>query len=298
MGSEIPIMDGGIYDNQGVEGLWLADKRNEYSLDLFIISDVDQKSDNLYKFPTPIEVSNLSLKWVDRISKIVILFCFITLGTFGYQVVRDLQYEFVWLNIFLNAIPLFLAVGVSFITISIRNLIKNKILPEIPQVERLAWSDLKQLSVNQLVNGIYLRLTSLQALAGSVFMKRIRSMGLRFIYQQYGEQAKSKVIPNLIYQLETDSSVETLPGVQSRSAPLQQTIDSAANMPTTLWFTNDSQLDDLIICGQATICHSLMRYIVRNYGEDVNLFPADVKTLWDKLVKDWSDLCNQPQILL
>lgn|GEM_PF-7067473 len=68
-------------------------------------------------------------------------------------------------------------------------------------------------------------------------------------------------------------------------------------MHTTLRFTNDSQLDDLIICGQATICHSLMQYVVRNYGHDVDSFPAEIKMFWADLTQDWSDLCSQPQVL-
>jgi|GEM_PF-5983721 len=116
-----------------------------------VISDVDQKSDDLYEFLTQIEVSSLSLKWVDRFSKMLILLCFIALGTFGYRVFRDLQYErFVLLDVFLDLIPFLLAVVADFITIAIRKSIENEILPAIPQVEQLAWSYLKQLTCTQL----------------------------------------------------------------------------------------------------------------------------------------------------
>ena len=47
----IALMDGGIYDNQGIESLLLADERRDTDLDMFIISDVDQPSGDLYPFP-------------------------------------------------------------------------------------------------------------------------------------------------------------------------------------------------------------------------------------------------------
>ncbi|MEO1689967.1 MAG: hypothetical protein AAFR63_00330 [Cyanobacteria bacterium J06631_6] len=132
-----------------------------------------------------------------------------------------------------------------------RDTIQNKILPKIPQAGNFAWDDLKQLTLSQPVNGINLRLTSLQAMAGSVFMKRIRSMGFRFIYQEYQGENREKLVSNLIYELKSGDKVKSLPEVQPPSKKLSNIINAAAEMPTTLWFTEDSQLNDLIISGQA-----------------------------------------------
>jgi hypothetical protein len=218
--------------------------------------------------------------------------------TVGYEVFKDyINSQFIWLDFFLYIVPLLLAAGISFIIIWGRNIINNKILPKIPQVGRLAWDDLKTLTINQVVNGIYLRLSSLQAMAGSVFMKRIRNMGFNFIYQQYKDKNREKLISNLIYELKTGSSLTQLPGVQPPSAELLKVIDAAANMPTTLWLTKDNQLNNLIISGQATTCYNLMVYIIRKYEDNPSSYPNEVRLFWDKLVADWNNLCSNPQVL-
>jgi predicted acylesterase/phospholipase RssA len=295
---DLALMDGGIYDNQGIESLWLADKRNDFLLDLFIISDVDQRLNSLYSFPPPLKVSNLTLQTIDFLSKILIMFCLFTLVTVGYEAIKDyVNGQFIWLDFFLYIIPLLLATGTAFILLWGRNLIKNQILPKIPQVGRLGWKDLKTLTINQVVNGIYLRLTSLQAMAGSVFMTRIRNLGFSFIYQQYKDKNRKKLISNLIYDLKTGSSLAKLPGVQPPSTEILKVIDAAANIPTTLWFTEDNQLDNLIISGQATTCYNLMVYITRNHGDNPSSYPDEVRLFWDGLVTDWNSLCSNPQVL-
>ncbi|BAY24986.1 hypothetical protein NIES2100_47850 [Calothrix sp. NIES-2100] len=302
---DIALMDGGIYDNQGIESLWLANKRNNFVLDLFIISDVDQRPGDFYSFPKAIKVSQLTLEAIDWLSNIIILFCIFTLVTTGYESIKDyISGEFIWLDFFLYVIPILLATITAFILLWGRNIIKNRILPLIPQVGILAWNDLKKLTVNQVVNGIYLRLSSLQAMAGSVFMNRIRQMGFTFIYQQYNKAedkdnnpAKQKIIANLIYKLRTGSKPTKLPGVQPASPEILKVIDAAANMPTTLWFTEDNQLDNLIIAGQVNICYNLMVYITRNYKNNPSSYPDDVKILWDALVIDWDKFSSHPQIL-
>jgi predicted acylesterase/phospholipase RssA len=298
LSEDIALMDGGIYDNQGIEGLYLADRRNGFLLDLFVISDVDQQSASLYQFPSFLKISDLTLQEVDWLSKITIVLGLLTLVIVGYKAITELiGGHFVWWDIFLYVIPILLALGTIFIVLWGRNIIKNKILPKAPQVGRLAWKDLKMLTIDQVANGIYLRLTSLQAMAGSVFMKRIRSMGFSSIYKQYKDRNRGKLISNLIYELKTDSSLHKLAEVQSPSIELLNVIDAAASMPTTLWFTENNQLDNLIVSGQATTCYNLMVYISRNHGDNPNSYSTEIRLFWDKLVEDWNSLGSNPQIL-
>ncbi len=135
-------------------------------------------------------------------------------------------------------------------------------------------------------------------MAGSVFMSRIRNLGFRFIYQHYNKDNKQKkLISNLIYELRTGSSLTKLPGVEAPSPEILKVIDAAANMPTTLWFTEDNQLDNLIISGQVTACYNLMVYITRNHGDNPSSYPDEIQLLWKRLVEDWSKLCSHPQVL-
>ena len=100
------------------------------------------------------------------------------------------------------------------------------------------------------------------------------------------------------YYFLTGSALVKLPGVQTPSTKLLNIIDTAADMPTTLWFSQDSQLDNLIISGQSTICYNLMVYITRNYGNDTSSFPDEIKNIWNKLVIDWDKFCSEPQSFL
>lgn len=295
---DIPLMDGGIYDNQGIESLYLADKRKKFLLDLFIFSDVDQQSDgNLYHFPPKLEISNFTLENVDQFSKTLLIFCILALIITVYKIIADfISSQLIWLDILLYIITILLTLGIIFILLWSRNIITNKILPNIPQVGRFAWDNLKKLTINQVANGIYLRLTSLQAMAGLVFMKRIRSMGFRFIYKEYKDHHE-KLLSNLIYELQNSNSLAVLPGIQKPSPQLLNLINAAVNMPTTLWLTDDKQLDNLLISGQATICYKLMVYLTRQYGDDPNLYPTHIKNFWDTLAADWKHFCENCTLL-
>ncbi|MBD2356696.1 patatin-like phospholipase family protein [Tolypothrix sp. FACHB-123] len=298
LAEDLALMDGGIYDNQGIDSLWLAEKRSDFPLDLFIISDVDERPGTFYSFPPDFKVSNLKLQTIDWLSKILIVFCLFTVITVAYEAIKDyISGQFIWLDFFLYIIPFFLALATAFILFWGRNIIKNQILPAVPQAGIVAWNDLKSLTINQVINAISLRLTSLQAMAGSVFMNRIRNMGFSFIYQQYRDKDKQKkLISNLIYELRAGGKRAKLPiEVKPISPEILKVIDAAATMPTTLWFTEDNQFNNVMIAGQVTSCYNLMVYITRNHGDEPSSYPQDIQKLWAILVQDWNGFCVNPQ---
>ena len=309
----IALMDGGIYDNQGIESLHLANQRNDYKLSLLIMSDVDKKNDSLYDFPELLNISNISLHQVDWLSKILTILCLSSSLIVVIEIIKNIiiKHQFIWLDIFLYAVILLLAVPTVFILYRGRKTIKQKILSKIPEVGDFAWKDLRKLTINQLANGIYLRSTSLQAMAGKAFMKRIRRLQLASMYRYYPKrrnkkQPEEKLIANFIYNLASNNSKTVdkefleLPDINKPdpNSQLQQIIDRAAEMGTTLWFTGDNQLDELIISGEVTICYNLIRNIVRNYGKDPNSYPPNIQAIWQSLVADWNSFCSNPQILL
>lgn len=55
----IALMDGGIYDNQGITTLDLGIRARAGEFGLVIISDVDQKSTDLYPFPARVDAGLL-----------------------------------------------------------------------------------------------------------------------------------------------------------------------------------------------------------------------------------------------
>jgi predicted acylesterase/phospholipase RssA len=296
----LALMDGGIYDNQGIESVHLADKRNSYSLDLLIISDVDNSPASLYDFPNRIEskFGGISLNTVDVLSKIWIACSLLTIIAIAVKILENLwKQQFNWWDIFLYAIPFILATATTVIIFWARSFIKNKLLSQVPKVGEFSWQSLKKLTLDQVINGIVLRLSSLQVMAGSVFMKRIRQMGLTAIYKLDNGKQRKKIIANFISDLKTGKTLAKLPPeVLPPSPELLAKIDAAANMSTTLWFTEDNQLENLIICGQATICYQLMVYLMRTYQANDTNDPI-VKSLWNQLVSDWNTLVTNPNIL-
>ncbi len=293
----LALMDGGVYDNQGLQSLLLADERSANDLDMFIISDVDQKSDNLFPFPK-IEVNNkkgLSLETLAKLSIVFIGLLFISMIMMLYKLFTE-DTGFIDF-FFLGVIPVALVVTAIYTLVLVRKKTK-KLLDMVPLVGRAAWKDIKHLTTDELIEMISLRVASLFAMAGSIFMKRIRSLVYGLIYGDFrptvrkavNELYAGKRISNLIYHLEAGEPFNKQlikAGVSETSTNLTKITTRASRMSTTLWFENEQQLEDLIITGRATTCYNLMKYLVRNYGIEPEKFPQQASQLWQRLVKDW-----------
>lgn len=292
----LPLMDGGIYDNQGLQSLLLADIRIADDLELFIISDAGQKADNLYPYPvTDNKQGGLTLNTLAKLSLVSIGLFIITLIKLLHKLFTE---ETGWVDfIFLGLIPVTLAVTAICTLIWVRGKAK-KILDKIPLIGRAAWNDIRNLTVDEVINMIGIRISSLFVLAGSIFMKRIRSLVYGLIYGDFrapvdkaiNEMYEGRRISNLIYHLQDGESFShelINAGIPKTSKTLSIVTTRAAKMPTTLWFDNEQQLQDLVVTGQATLCYNLMKYLVRCFGQKPEQFPENVKPIWAGLKADW-----------
>ncbi|MGR9115103.1 MAG: patatin-like phospholipase family protein [Gammaproteobacteria bacterium] len=304
----VALMDGGVYDNQGLQSLLIADERDPEvdQLSMFIISDVDQKSENLYPYPD-LENGRGGVT-LNKLAIISALFIILLVVSFVMLVGKLITDGFSWYNLFLVVIPAAQVGIAAYGLVWLRRRIR-KALKQIPMVGRAAWKDIKHLTVDDLVDMVSLRISSLFAMAGSVFMKRVRSLVYGLIYGDFRKPVRkvldemygSKRISQLIYHLKTGEkfSAELLrAGIGEPSDALREVTDSAANMPTTLWFDKKGQLEMLIASGQATLCYNLMKYLVRNFGENPELFPSDARQLWDRLEADWQAFNESPLFLV
>lgn len=294
----LALMDGGIYDNQGIDSLLLPDSRkNSEPLDLVIISDVDPVQDELFPYPQNNQPSSkLTLGQVDLFIRLFLFVCVLTILSVGYKLWQEIKLgTFVfWQGFFSALMPLILVLGVVLSIWWGREIIRKQILPRIPQVEMDGWKYLKTLTVNELFYLLELRLKSLLALTSSIFMDRIKSL---IFARTYGDvNYKDKRISNRIDRL-VNRELE-LPGITPLSSGLKNVIKRATKMPTTLWFDCSQQLIDVTVAGQATICFNLLQHIVRRYGKVFETYPTDVKELWRELNKDWDSLNSEPNCLL
>jgi predicted acylesterase/phospholipase RssA len=302
IGKPLALMDGGIYDNQGIESLLLADGRNPTDLDVFIISDTAQEENDIYPFPTDKSRDGLTLGNINLIALVIYGLCAISVFAIAYQAWDKFQsgsFRFFW-DFFLYLIPLILAGATAGEIWWLRSTIYNKILPKIPKIGEAAWKDFKKLTLGQVIDMINMRAGSLFAMANSVFMNRIRSLIYRIVYTD--KQYDKKRVSNLIHHLKSNEPfsdlLNKLPEIHKPSVRLRCVADIAADMPTALWFDNDYQLPCLVACGQMTLCYNLMKYMVRAYGDNSATYKDDVQLIWNRLINDWNSMVEDPYALL
>jgi len=129
------------------------------------------------------------------------------------------------------------------------------------------WNSFKNVSVPGAVELILTRFKSVVAMTTSVFMKRIRDLGYKRIYGD--SDFENKRISNMIYDLDNESEwrdyVTTAKIVPSDR--LRQLAIDAEAYGTNLWFTDQDDLDDLLACGEATMCFNVLRYLLECRAE-------------------------------
>jgi len=84
-------------------------------------------------------------------------------------------------------------------------------------------------------------------------------------------------------------------------------IENANNMGTTLWFSdeqkqNNQMLNDLLICGQATICQNLITHLERRLKDENNPLEnpviVEITSVINKLKADFLRFNEKPEWLL
>lgn len=64
---DVPVMDGGVYDNQKMDSIENINDHTDDVIDLFIISDTDPRNAGLLASPRLSKVGRLSLSWFYRL---------------------------------------------------------------------------------------------------------------------------------------------------------------------------------------------------------------------------------------
>ena len=263
------IMDGGIVDNQGIEPILLAEERisksekerTDKALELVIVSDVsspymDGYSPNKQKLPEGIgRWTFAKLRRNTLIGQLAItLLLIIAFLTNNHYLIGGMLV--VWGMVTLATIAL--------------HLMNKKILKLVSQtivgknasfIQHLTFADIESMLMN--------RATSILKLSSSVFMKRIRKMTYSTLYDD--EDWQNRKITNTIYELrdgekwEAKSRNGTLLDFLKPSKAIQENSTKAANMGTTLWFTQSDKEkgipEAILAAGQYTICFNLLDYI-------------------------------------
>ncbi len=297
------VMDGGVIDNQGIEGVKLAESRNRKDgnpfIGTFLVSDVSAKSMEPYVVPTlkhGLLKNAFSIKRINQFGTLVALLigALLLLGILPIA------------GVIAGTVVLTL-LGIWFVVYFLinRTITKavNKIFGDARSQELLAHLQiLKKTPIYILIYLLKFRVTSVLKMTSDIFLRRIRQLQMQELYRSGDWSYRVKA--NNIYTLHSQAR-EALPEA------MIQVIESANTMPTTLWFSQkditQNRLDKLIACGQFTMCYNLINYIERllknSRRKDVwsSLDAAEqqhILQLHTDLKKDWEQFKTNPFWLL
>jgi len=289
----VPLMDGGIFDNQGVDSVVRAYERGNQPVGLLIISDTTQRNPSLFEFTPEKKRGWLTLNTLVKLGWIVFLISLVTTITLIIAwMLSILTDRFHLVDLFLYGVPIilssFLAGGLWWIRRQYKE--GQRRVEELTTVE--LWPFLKQLTMPELIYLISGRAKSLITLTASVFMKRIRALVFKDI--KVHPSYLNREVSNLIYDL--DDTGKFPDHIVTELAPTDEFRDLTAHaeqVETSLWFNEPNELRNLVACGQVTTCFNLMRYILdkreielRTSGSREEGVYKNALALWNRLKSD------------
>jgi len=303
----VPLMDGGIFDNQGMDSILLADDIRNPEIDLFIISDTNQRDDAVLDFPVKPRKGWLSLRHIWWIGLALFLLSLLSAIAVSTQFIRkwnetDLSlFAFIgnhpYETLFIYFVPVFLAVAVVTVFFWLHRIVSRKQSVEIAGERFELWNYIRRLTVPDLLDFLEARAASLMALTGNVFLKRIRQLILKSV--RATAERRDRVAFNILYDM-----LLSRPGLIRKDADLEPSIalkevaERAETMATTLWFADKDDLKNLIICGQATICFSIMRFLLDHRHEEIEQQDSPAFALYEATKQRWMLLKANPNHFL
>jgi predicted acylesterase/phospholipase RssA len=286
------LMDGGIFDNQGIESLMGIADRAGREPDLFVISDVSLPPDYVWDFPDrPVDRRGPKLRTVVFLMSVLALGCLIAFASLlAVAVARFQQARLHWFDVFTIGVPALVCLAVGYLFWWAYACVRDEGLAKVPKLGDRSWTLLRKVSLRQLLAMLSLRMRSSLVLTTTIFMSRIRRLGYQRVFGD-ARYAESRV-SNLIYELTSGRTwPQELDGLAPPPTPaIVALADRASQTPTTLWFDSPDQCDDLIALGRATIIPALLAWLVRRHGRDPQRFPPTLRALWQRLLDDWDKL--------
>ena len=366
----ITLMDGGIYDNQGIESLMLADQQvdrdtltknvlsgilgeagrdtgssspanplagSRSRLGVVIVSDADRREDDILPYESqfvdrsvPEEPKGMSLGNLNQIAWVIMVICLVAALVAAGNLLEDiLSGGDDWWETLLYVVALVLAGGTAWVMRWLRHEF-DSLRTSIPQNDDTTWEKIKQVRTRSLRDSVRLGIAGMSKTVNAVMPKRMRELGYWMLYTSPDYQDKR--ISNLIYHLQSGQSMARVrmcefldrhglpvlrnPLAEDEEQPcvtpdpaamdLQSIIDAAARMDTRFWFDPDpgepprdrgrGELDRALVCGEATMCFNLMKFIDRVHGPAP--YPPDIDLLWQALTEDWKAINDSPYCLL
>jgi hypothetical protein len=282
----VPLMDGGIWDNQGVDSLLLAFERGAATL---LVSDVAARNDDIYTFPPPHHRGWLTLRMASILAWVLLgasLVSAALLARAGWGEWREEGGG--WGFVFRFGIPFAYCAGISAVLIWLRFVIRDvqaRIRRQVQVTD--AWHDLEYLTVQEALTLVELRVGSLLALTSTLFMKRIRSLVFSGVTQD--PAYKGRWMANYIYAmaLNRPALYKAQPWLQPSPA-MVELANTAEAVPTALWFDSAAQMEMVVRAGEATTCFILLKHLVETRADALKDPASPASELFARLRKEWA----------
>ena len=305
------LMDGGIYDNQGIAALMDTQKRLGQAgtpLDVVIVSDTDRPPHNVFQ-PRPWRGGP---NWFPLYEWAAVLFGVLVVLALGAAAVVGRLVEHGQAADLLHYVAMVLLVGTTgtvagaaWLRHRLRQTLSSSLPNLVDPIERALWS----LSPRALYHLARARLESVLALTNWVFTARIRRLGYQLVYATADDASAANAlarawrVSNLIYSLRSRHQGDPLVLVRSAerrnenlvqldfeepSRELQTTVDAAHDAPTTLWFdvAHAGLCRTLVTAGMAAMCFNLGKHlhqVRKDTGTDHGALLASVRDDWRRL---------------
>jgi len=342
------VMDGGIYDNQGIDSIlrYKEDADPPY-FDLIIISDVASPDMTAYvpfaeKPKTGLRTLTLKAvkKWIKAINVLVDIILWLIMLV-GFLVPLLFRTGGTWVTGACWAIAgmaSMILIGKAVLLMKLHKIayglllkVRNVIPPFF--LKRLANFNVGELSLHRVEPLLMDRINSLLTLLTSVFLKVVRRLNYNRLYEH--EDYKYRRFSSLIKCLTRSnfaadlSNVTTAPAASMLTTPaankkqsffrgnyakdigpkIQLVVEEAAAFGTTLWFTEQEKMDEvlrkLVASGQITMCYNLILYLEQlMFSRDKGYEGLDVATqdklqaLYERCIADWMSFKDNPMFLV
>ncbi|WP_020570051.1 patatin-like phospholipase family protein [Neolewinella persica] len=251
------IMDGGVLDNQGIEGVKLAEQRHlKDGLPLvgtYLISDVSGETMDPLEVP---EFNYSSIGNFFTFRSINLIALLILAVAIGLLFVWDAPpWDIVLVSCLATLIAGWFALFFTVRKIVIQEVSKTFAGGQLPEIMK----DFGVLTTTPIYILYYLakfRALSVLKMVMDIFLRRIRQLQISALFAS--PEWRGRIKNNNIYSLK-GAHVDVV------GFKMSKVIAAANTMPTTLWFSEAEKeqhmLDDLIAAGQCTLCFNLRKYI-------------------------------------
>lgn len=272
----LPLMDGGIFDNQGITSAVLADRNNIF--DLFLITDTSPRDEDILNEPEASPRRGwISLDTLFWLAVGLFVLCLVAVGILIYLFFFGEPNNFSRLQLNLaflvSVLPAALLIGVLIWIYTIFNKFKSV---TIADAKFRLWHYFKRLALPDAIEMVKVRVNSVMAMTSNIFMKRIRQLQFNNLMDP---QARAKLVSfNLIYAMDPSKEPVDLYKLDPELKPTAEMVKiskAAEHMPTTLWMTAE-QFETLIACGRCTTCFSLIKYLWRRWENEHKHSPIPV----------------------